>query len=74
LWASTSIVQSLLHKDSRFSAMLATSKEIGYLQWGDDLDPHKGLLVDVSNNAQPKIGEMVVTSELSLFPAGHPIG
>ncbi|RWY47971.1 rod shape-determining protein MreC [Mucilaginibacter gilvus] len=68
------IVQSLLHKDSRFSAMLATNKEIGYLEWGDDLDPHKGLLVDVSNTAQPKIGEMVVTSQLSLFPAGIPIG
>jgi rod shape-determining protein MreC len=69
-----SIVQSLLHKDSRFSAMLATNKEIGYLEWGDDMDPHKALLVDVSNNAQPKIGEMVVTSELSLFPAGVPLG
>ncbi|MBD1383866.1 rod shape-determining protein MreC [Mucilaginibacter rigui] len=69
-----SIVQSLLHKDSRFSAMLAGSKEIGYLQWGDDLNPHSGLLVDVSNNAQPKIGEMVVTSDLSLFPAGIPLG
>ncbi|MFD0765681.1 rod shape-determining protein MreC [Mucilaginibacter lutimaris] len=69
-----SIVQSLLHKDSRFSAMLAANKAIGYLQWGEDMDPHKGLLVDVSNNAQPKIGELVVTSELSLFPAGIPIG
>nr|WP_067054629.1 rod shape-determining protein MreC [Mucilaginibacter sp. L294] len=68
------IVQSLLHKDSRFSAMLAADKEIGYLQWGEDLDPHKGLLVDVSNNAQPKLGEMVVTSDLSLFPAGIPLG
>jgi rod shape-determining protein MreC len=69
-----SIVQSLLHKDSRFSAMLAANKEIGYLQWGEDLNPHKGLLVDVSNSAQPKVGELVVTSELSLFPAGIPIG
>ncbi|MES2060681.1 MAG: rod shape-determining protein MreC [Bacteroidota bacterium] len=69
-----SIVQSLLHKESRFSAMLANSKEIGYLQWGEDINPHKGLLVDVSNNAQPKIGEMVVTSDLSLFPAGIPLG
>jgi rod shape-determining protein MreC len=69
-----SIVQSLLHKDSRFSAMLAGSKEIGYLQWGEDLNPHSGLLVDVSNNAQPKVGEMVVTSDLSLFPAGIPLG
>ena len=69
-----SIVQSLLHKDSRISAKLAGSKEIGYLQWGDDLNPHQGLLVDVSNNAQPKLGELVVTSDLSLFPAGIPLG
>jgi rod shape-determining protein MreC len=69
-----SLVQSLLHKDSRFSAMLAKSKEIGYIEWSDDLDPHKGILKDVSNNAQPKLGEQVVTSEYSLFPAGIPIG
>jgi rod shape-determining protein MreC len=69
-----SIVQSLLHKDSRVSGMLAFNKEIGYLQWGDDLDPHKALLVDVSNNAQPRVGEPVVTSDLSLFPAGIPLG
>jgi rod shape-determining protein MreC len=69
-----SIVQSLLHKDSRFSAMLAKNKEIGYIEWSDDLDPHKGYLKDVSNNAQPKLGEQVVTSEYSLFPAGVPIG
>lgn len=69
-----SIVQSLLHKDSRFSAMLAKNKEIGYVEWGDDLDPRKGLLVDISNSAQPRVGELVVTSQLSLFPAGIPIG
>jgi len=69
-----SIVQSLLHKDSRFSAMLAKNKEIGYLEWGDDLDPHKGLLVDITNSAQPRVGEWVVTSQLSLFPAGIPLG
>src|ERR1700712_49757 len=69
-----SIVQSLLHKDSRFSAMLARNKEIGYIEWSDDLDPHKGILKDVSNNAQPKVGEAVVTSQYSLFPAGIPVG
>jgi rod shape-determining protein MreC len=69
-----SVVQSLLHKDSRFSAMLAKNKEIGYIEWSDDLDPHKGFLKDVSNNASPKIGEQVVTSQYSLFPAGIPIG
>jgi len=69
-----SLVQSLLHKDSRFSAMLAKSKELGYIEWSDDLDPHKGILKDVSNNAQPKLGEEVVTSQYSLFPAGIAIG
>ncbi|HTK21741.1 MAG TPA: rod shape-determining protein MreC [Mucilaginibacter sp.] len=69
-----SIVQSLLHKDSRFSAMLSKNKEIGYIEWSDDLDPHKGFLKDVSNNAQPHVGEEIVTSEFSLFPAGIPIG
>jgi rod shape-determining protein MreC len=69
-----SIVQSLLHKDSRFSAMLADNKEIGYLEWGDEMDPHKALLVDVSNSAKPRVGEQVVTSDLSLFPAGIALG
>jgi rod shape-determining protein MreC len=68
------VVQSLLHKDSQFSAMLANNKEIGYIEWGDDLDPHKGVLKDVSNNALPKLGELVVTSGYSLFPEGIPIG
>ncbi len=69
-----SIVQSLLHKDSQFSVMLANNKEIGSIGWGDDLDPHKGLLYNISNSAQPKLGESVVTSDLSLFPAGILIG
>ncbi|MDB5133544.1 MAG: mreC [Mucilaginibacter sp.] len=69
-----SVVQSLLHKDSRFSAMLAKNREIGYIEWGDNLDPRKGFLRDVSNNAQPTIGEAVVSSQYSLFPAGIPIG
>jgi len=38
------------------------------------MDPHKGLLKDVSNNAVPKLGEQVVTSGYSLFPEGIPIG
>lgn len=69
-----SIVQSLLHKETIISAMLADSKDHGSFRWSDNLDPHTGLLYDVSNNAQPKLGELVVTSDLSLFPAGIPIG
>jgi len=30
--------------------------------------------MDVTNNAQPKLGEMVVTSGYSLFPQGIPVG
>jgi rod shape-determining protein MreC len=69
-----SIVQSLLHKETIVSAMLADSKDHGSFRWSDNLDPHMGLLYDVSNNAQPKLGELVVTSDLSLFPTGIPIG
>jgi rod shape-determining protein MreC len=72
--ADFSIIQSLLHKDSQFSAMLADNKEIGYVEWGEDFDPHKALLKEVSNNALPKVGEAVVTSGFSLFPSGIPIG
>jgi rod shape-determining protein MreC len=68
------LVQSLLHKDSQFSAMLAGSKDIGSVVWGDEMDPGKAVLKDVSNNAQPKLGEWVVTSGYSLFPEGIPIG
>jgi rod shape-determining protein MreC len=69
-----SLIQSLLHKDSQFSAMLADNKEIGDVVWGDEMDPHKAVLKDVSNNARPKLGEWVVASGYSLFPAGVPIG
>jgi len=68
------VVQSLLHKDSQFSAMLEKNKELGYIEWGDDMNPHKALLKDVSNNAVPRLGELVVTSGYSLFPEGIPIG
>jgi rod shape-determining protein MreC len=69
-----SVVQSLLNKDTRVSAMLADHKDIGSFKWVSDLDPTKGLMVDVSNNAQPKLGEKVVTTQYSLFPAGVLIG
>jgi len=72
--AHFAVVQSLLHKDSQFSAMLARNKDIGYVEWGDDINPRKCVLKDVSNNAQPRIGEWVVTSGYSLFPEGIPIG
>jgi len=67
-------VQSVLNKDTRISAMLADHKDIGSFKWGSDLDPLKGLLIDVPTNAQPKLGEKVVTTQYSLFPSGLLIG
>jgi len=68
-------VRSILHKDTRVSVMLADTKDIGNFLWGDNLDPHAGLMVDVASNVKPHIGEPVVTSNLSdLFPAGIPVG
>ena len=51
------VIQSLLHKDSQFSAMLADNREIGYVEWGDGFNPHKGVLKYISKNAVPKLGE-----------------
>lgn len=69
-----SVVQSLLHKETIISAMLERTKDRGSFKWGEDIDPTTGLLYDVSNNAQPKLGDLVVTSDRSLFPAGISIG
>jgi rod shape-determining protein MreC len=68
-------IRSVLHKDTKISAMLADTRDIGNFLWGDNLDPHAGLLIDVANNVKPHIGELVVTSNLSsYYPAGIPIG
>jgi rod shape-determining protein MreC len=69
-----SLVQSALNKYTRISAMLADHKDIGSFKWVSDLDPTKGLLIDISNNAQPRLGESVVTTQYSLFPSGILIG
>lgn len=67
-------IQSVLNGSARVSAMLADTKEIGTFTWTANLDPHQGLLRDVSNNVKPKLGERVVTSGQSLYPTGIPIG
>ncbi|RKR85567.1 rod shape-determining protein MreC [Mucilaginibacter gracilis] len=67
-------IQSLLNSNARVSAMFADTKEIGTVTWGVDLNPHQGLLMDVSNSVKPKLGERVVTSGQSLYPTGIPIG
>ncbi|WP_295773311.1 rod shape-determining protein MreC [uncultured Mucilaginibacter sp.] len=70
-----SLVQSLLHKDTKISAMLADTKDIGSFKWVDDMNPKKALFVDVPNHVKPRIGQWVVTSTYSeLYPAGIPLG
>lgn len=69
-----SLIQSILHKDTKISSMLADNKATGTLKWGDDLDPHSAQFVDVSNNVKPHLGERVVTSGYSLFPEGIAVG
>ena len=72
--AHYAIIQTLLHKDARVSAMLADSRDPGFFQWGDDLNPTRGMLIDVPNHARPRLGQLVVTSNTSLYPVGIPIG
>jgi rod shape-determining protein MreC len=69
-----SVIQSVLHSETVISAMLANSRQIGSFSWGSDLNPHKGLLFDITNDASPKVGEQVVTSDKSLYPTGIAIG
>lgn len=69
-----SVVQSLLNTETTISAMLTNSRQLGSFTWGTDLNPHLGILYDVPTDASPKVGEQVVTSEHSLFPAGIVIG
>ncbi|GAB3933296.1 rod shape-determining protein MreC [Mucilaginibacter myungsuensis] len=69
-----SIVMSLLHKETSFSAMLNDDRVRGTIKWADNLDPRVAQLVDVNNSAKPHIGELVVASDQSLFPTGVPIG
>jgi rod shape-determining protein MreC len=68
-----SVIKSLLHSKSQFSAMLAKDRSVGSFIWGTDLNPRKGLL-SLQNDAKPTIGETVITSGYSLFPTGIPFG
>ncbi|NCD70728.1 rod shape-determining protein MreC [Mucilaginibacter agri] len=67
-------VRSFLHKDTKISAMVTDTKDIGSMIWSEDLGPHTGLLIDIPNHVKPHVGEPVVTSGFSLWPPGIPIG
>lgn len=67
-------VISVLHSQSMVSVRLASSGYAGSLTWpGVRYD--EALLSDIPSHVQVKIGEMVVTSGLSLvYPGGIPVG
>ena len=68
-------IQSLLHSETRISASLASNRSFGSLVWGaGNFNSAYAVLQDIPNHIKVKIGEKVVTSGYSLFPAGIPIG
>lgn len=71
-----SVVMSLLHKDTRISAMLKNSGNFGSVKWDiSDLKPNIGILTGIPKNVPVKIGDSVVTSGFSaIFPQGLLIG
>lgn len=68
------VVMSLLHKQSRVSAMLAKTKDAGRIIW-DGSDPGILTMIDIPKSVKVAVGDSVVTSTYSeIFPAGIPIG
>lgn len=63
-------IQSLLHSETRVSALLEDSKAFGSLVWGDSYNAREGVLKDIPNHVKVRKGERVYTSGFSLFPPG----
>lgn len=66
-------VISILHKDTRISAQLSSTKDIGSLIW-EGVDSRKATLVFIPNHVEVTVGDKVVTTGFSLFPEGVLIG
>lgn len=68
------VVMSLLHKDSRISAMLKNSGETGTLTWDGD-QPNLLNLAGIPKGVQVKKGDSLITSGMSTtFPKGLLLG
>ncbi len=68
------VVMSLLHKDSKISAKLKRSGEVGQVIW-DGKDPNRLSLIDIRKSAQVAKGDTVFTSGFTTtFPYGLMIG
>ncbi len=67
-------VISFLHKDSKISAQLNSTKDFGSLVW-EGIDPREGLLKDVPTHVKVKMGDSVTTTGFSsVFPENILIG
>ena len=67
-------IMSLLHRNSKVSAMLKRDRIAGSIEW-DGKSPDILLLKNISKSASPKIGDTVLTSPYSSsFPAQLMIG
>lgn len=72
--AHYSKVMSLLHRNSKVSAMLKRDKIAGSIEW-DGKHPEILILKNISKSAAPKLGDTVLTSPYSAsFPAQLMIG
>lgn len=67
-------VQSVLNTNFRVSASIAQNGAFGSLVWGDEYDPRFATLKDIPNHIEIKKGQLVVTSQYSLFPQNIPVG
>jgi len=67
-------IMSLLHRNSKVSAMLKRDKIAGSIEW-DGEDPNILTLKNISKSAAPKLGDTVLTSPYSSnFPAQILVG
>ena len=66
-------VMSLLHRQSRVSVSLKKTGETGSIEW-DGKDPLVITFKNIPKSVPVKIGDTVVTSRYSTFPAGQLVG
>ncbi|MBN8785885.1 MAG: rod shape-determining protein MreC [Terrimonas sp.] len=66
-------VMSLLHRNSRVSASLLKTGETGSIEW-DGKNPQELTFKNIPKSVQIKVGDSVVTSRYSTFPAGEMVG
>ncbi|MBC7565730.1 MAG: rod shape-determining protein MreC [Pedobacter sp.] len=68
-------IRSLLHKATFISVNVKKNNAVGSLIWGEgNLDYRKAYIKDVPNHFKLQLGDTVVTSNFSSFPAGIPVG